>query len=69
MCTDCDCSRPTGAVLTLIDLPQPTNYSAEGYRLLWTLCGVAIGVVVMLLASLLGKRRAAKAPQPEKHPV
>ena len=29
-------------VLILMDLPQPSSYSAEGYRVLWTLCGVAI---------------------------
>jgi hypothetical protein len=50
-------------VLILIDLPQPTSYSAEGYRVLWTLCGVAIGVLVMLLAALLGKRKAKAQPQ------
>ena len=27
------------AVLTLLDLPQPANYGAEGDRVLWTLCG------------------------------
>jgi uncharacterized membrane protein YccC len=48
-------------VLILIDLPQPSNYAAEGYRVLWTLCGVGIGVLVMLLAGLLA-RRTAKAP-------
>jgi hypothetical protein len=37
--------------------------------LLWTLCGAAIGVVVMLLAGLLGKRQTAKTPQPAKQPV
>jgi hypothetical protein len=50
-------------VLILLDLPQPSNYGAEGYRVLWTLCGVGIGVLVMVLASLLAKRRT-KAPQP-----
>ena len=50
-------------VLILVDLPQPSNYSAEGYRVLWTLCGVGIGVLVMLLAGLLSKR-TAKAPPP-----
>ena len=45
-------------VLILVDLPQPSNYSAEGYRVLWTLCGVAIGVLVMLLAGLFAKRTA-----------
>jgi hypothetical protein len=54
----------SAAVLTLLDLPQPSNYSAEGYRVLWTLCGVAIGVLVMLLAGLLGKRNAKAQPQP-----
>ena len=49
-------------VLILVDLPQPSNYSAEGYRVLWTVCGVAIGVLVMLLAGLLAKRTAKAAP-------
>ncbi len=56
-------------VLILIDLPQPSNYSAEGYRVLWTLCGVAIGVLVMLLAALLGKRKAKAPPQRVPQPV
>jgi uncharacterized membrane protein YccC len=54
------------AVLTLLDLPQPTDYSAEGDRVLWTLIGVAIGVFVMLLAGLLAKR-AGKARSPQGH--
>jgi hypothetical protein len=49
----------------LIDVLQPTDYSAEGYRALWVFCGVAIGVVVMFLASLLARRKpAAKQPAP-----
>jgi hypothetical protein len=56
-------------VLTLIDLPQPSNYGAEGYRLLWTLCGVGIGVVVMLLAGLLARRTAKTPPQPAAQPA
>jgi hypothetical protein len=56
-------------VLILIDLPQPSSYQAEGYRVLWTLCGVGIGVLVMLLASLLAKP-TAKAPPPKvRQPV
>jgi len=54
----------SAAVLILLDLPQPSNYGAEGYRVLWTLCGVAIGVLVMLLAGLLGRRKAKAPPQP-----
>jgi hypothetical protein len=49
------------AVLVLEDLPQPTNYSAEGYRVAWTLSGVAIGVLVALLATRLAKRRTARS--------
>jgi hypothetical protein len=56
------------AVLTLIDRLQPTDYAAEGYRVLWTLCGVAIGVLVMFLAGLLAKRAPApKQPVPAGH--
>jgi len=50
-----------GAVLILLDLLQPTNYATEGYRVLWTLCGVGIGVIVLFLAGLLA-RHPAKAP-------
>jgi len=49
-----------GALLA-VDLPHPSNYSAEGQRVLWTLVGVAIAVLVMLLGDLLAKR-SAKAP-------
>ena len=56
-------------VLILVDLPQPSNYSAEGYRVLWTLCGVGIGVLVMLLAGLLAKRTAAAPPQQAPQPA
>jgi Fusaric acid resistance protein-like len=53
------------AVLLLEDLTKPSNYGEEGYRILWTLCGVAIGVLVMLLASLIARRKpAAKQPVP-----
>ena len=43
-------------VLILQDLIQPSNYSAEADRVFWTLAGVAIGVVVTPLASLLANR-------------
>ncbi len=56
------CGAIAAGVLLLLDLPQPTDYAAEGYRVLWTLCGVGIGVIVMLLAGLLGKRQAATVP-------
>ena len=57
------------AVLTLLDLPQPSNYGAEGDRVLWTLCGAGIAVLVMLLAGLLAKRTAKTPPQPATQPA
>jgi hypothetical protein len=63
------CGAIAAAVLILLDLPQPSNYAAEGYRVLWTLCGAGIGVLVMFLAGLLA-RRTAKAPsQPATQPA
>lgn len=63
------CGAIAAGVLILIDLPRPSDYAAEGYRVLWTLCGVGIGVLVMLLADLLA-RRTAKAPsQPAAQPA
>ncbi len=56
-------------VLILVDLPQPSDYAAEGYRVLWTLCGAGIGVLVMLLAGLLAKRTATAPPQPAPQPA
>ncbi|MFD8222832.1 FUSC family protein [Streptomyces massasporeus] len=51
--------------LILVDLPQPSDYAAEGYRVLWTLCGVGFALLVMLLAGLLAKRTARTAPHPD----
>jgi hypothetical protein len=56
-------------VLILVDLPQPSSYSAVGYRVLWTLCGVAIGLLVMLLAGLLAKHTANAPPQQATQPA
>lgn len=52
------------AVLVLVDVPHPSDYSAEGYRVLWTVCGVGIGVLTVLLAGLLARRTAAGEPAP-----
>jgi hypothetical protein len=63
------CAAIAAGVLILVDLPQPSNYGAEGYRLLWTLCGVGIGVLVTLLAGLLAKRTAKAPPQQTTQPA
>ncbi|WP_229847705.1 FUSC family protein [Kitasatospora griseola] len=57
------CAAIAAGALILVDLPQPSHYAAEGYRVLWTVCGAGIGLLLMLLAGLLAKR-AAKAPSP-----
>jgi len=48
-------------VLIGMDLPHPSNFAAEGRRVLFTFIGVGIGVLVMFLANLLGKRNAPEA--------
>jgi uncharacterized membrane protein YccC len=63
------CGAIAAGVLILLDLPQPSNYGAEGYRVLWTLCGVGIGVLVMFLAGLLAKRAAKAPPQQAAQPA
>jgi hypothetical protein len=59
------CAAIAAGVLILVDLPQPSSYSAVGYRVLWTVCGVGIGLLVMLLAGLL----AGKPQNPTAEPV
>jgi uncharacterized membrane protein YccC len=57
------CTAIAGLVLIAMDLPHPSNFADEGRRVLFTLAGVGIGVVVMLLANLLQKRTSKVAPQ------
>jgi Fusaric acid resistance protein-like len=63
------CGAIAAGVLIMIDLPQPSDYAAEGYRVLWTLCGVGVGVLVMFLAGLLARRTAKAPPQPAAQPA
>ncbi len=57
-----------GAVLIAVDVPHPSNLDAEGRRILFTLAGVGIAVIVMLLASLLQRRQKDTAkPAPQYH--
>ena len=50
-----------GAVLIAADIPHPTDLNHEARRILFTLAGVAISIIVLLLAGLLQKHAAAKA--------
>jgi hypothetical protein len=63
------CAAVAGGVLIAIDIPHPSNLGAEGERVLFTFIGVGIGVVVMLLANVLGKRRTKAPPQPASQPA
>lgn len=60
------CAAIAAGVLILVDLPQPSNFDAVGYRVAWTAAGVGIGVLIMLLAGLLAKRTAQMPTQPAR---
>jgi fusaric acid resistance family protein len=59
----------TTAILILADVQRPSDYATEGYRVAWTLCGVGIAVIVMLLAGLLARRTAKAPPQQAAQPA
>lgn len=63
------CGAIAAGVLIFVDLLQPSDYAAEGDRVLWTLCGVGIGVLVMFLAGLLARRTAKTPPQQATQPA
>ena len=53
------------AVLIGADVPDPSNLTHEGRRILFTLAGVGIAIIVLLLAGLLAKRTGkAASPAP-----
>ena len=54
------CTAVAAAVLIAMDLPHPTDLTAEFHRVLSTLAGVGIAVIVLILAGLLQKRATAK---------
>jgi hypothetical protein len=55
------CAAMAAAVLIALDLPDPSNFTAEAERVLFTFIGLGIGLLVMLWAGLVAKR-AAKPP-------
>jgi hypothetical protein len=57
------CAGIAAGVLILLDLPQPGNFDAVGYRVAWTAAGVGIGVHVTFLAGLLARRAGKAKPQ------
>ena len=61
------CAAVAAAVLIALDLPHPSNLTAEGERVLFTFIGLGIGIIVLVLAGLLAKH-AAKAASPAASP-
>jgi hypothetical protein len=57
------CAAIAALVLIAMDLPHPADFADEGRRVLFTLVGVGIGVLVMLLASVLQKRSSKGTAQ------
>ncbi len=58
-----------GAALIALDLPNPSNYGAEGRRVLFTAIGVAIGVGVTLIVDRLQKRTASASGPAQPAPA
>ena len=58
------CAAIAAGVLIAVDIPNPTNFAAEVVRVLFTFIGIGIGILVMYIATLLGKRAAKALPQP-----
>ena len=58
------CAGIAAGVLIAVDIPNPTNFAAEVDRVLFTFLGIGIGILVMYIATLLGKRAAKASPQP-----
>jgi uncharacterized membrane protein YccC len=52
------CAAVATTVLIAVDLPNPSNLATEGRRVLFTFLGLAIGIVVLLLAGLIQKHSA-----------
>ena len=50
-------------LLIAMDVPHPSNFASEGRRILFTLAGVGIAVIVMFVADWLQKHAAKAAPQ------
>ena len=55
------CICMAAVVLIVDDVSNPSNLSAEGRRALFTIIGLGIGLVVLVLAGLINKHSAKKA--------
>ena len=55
------CAAMATLVLIAEDVTHPTNFSAEGRRVLFTFLGLGIGIAVLVLGGLIQKRTAKTA--------
>jgi Fusaric acid resistance protein-like len=55
------CAAMAGLVLIAEDVAHPTNFSAEGRRVLFTFIGLAIGIAVLGIGGLIQKHAAKTA--------
>lgn len=61
------CAAIAAGVLIALDIPNPSDFTAEAERVLFTFIGLAVGLLVLLLANRLAERakpRAKTASQP-----
>jgi Fusaric acid resistance protein-like len=57
------CAAVAALVLIAEDVTHPTNFSAEGRRVLFTFLGLAIGIGVLVIGGVIQKRTAKTAVQ------
>lgn len=63
------CAAIAAGVLIALDIPNPTNFTAEAERVLFTFIGLAVGLLVMLLANRLATRAAKPPAKTASQPV
>lgn len=63
------CAAIAAGVLIALDIPNPSNFTAEAERVLYTFLGLAVGLLVLLLAGVLAKRGAKPPARPASQPV
>ena len=63
------CAAIAAAVLIALDLPNPSDFTAEAERVLFTFIGLAVGLLVLVVAGLLAKRTAKPPARTASQPV
>ena len=63
------CAAVAAAVLIALDIPNPSNFTAEAERVLFTFIGLAVGLLVLLLANRLAQRATKPPAKTASQPV